>query len=55
MTLRQTTLARREAEIVAREKRAMELVRVARRHREEAEELIKRHREEIDEVFKNEK
>ncbi|KAG9185216.1 hypothetical protein G6011_07760 [Alternaria panax] len=52
MTMRQTRLARREVDLIARETRVDELMRAATRHREEAEELFRRHGEEIDNVLK---
>ncbi|CAG5156389.1 uncharacterized protein ALTATR162_LOCUS4187 [Alternaria atra] len=51
MAMRQTILARREVELTSRETRVDELMRVVRRHREEAEKLVRRHRKEIEELL----
>jgi hypothetical protein len=54
MTMRQTILARREVDFIARETRVDELMRVVRRHQEEGEELLRRHGEEIAELLNQE-
>ncbi|CAN9153903.1 unnamed protein product [Alternaria alternata] len=54
MTMRQTILARREVDLIARETRVDELMRVVRRHQEEGEELLRRHGEEIAELLNQE-
>jgi hypothetical protein len=54
MTMRQTILARREVDLIARETMVDELVRVVRRHQKEGEELLRRHGEEIAEILNQE-